>query len=110
TEGVTGKKFVRCWMHCEHLLVEGQKMSKSLGNFYTLPDVLAKGYSSREVRYALLRVGYKIPLNFTWEGMKEARESLARIDDWLASLRKAVANKSSGSEANTHFEPGTQFE
>jgi cysteinyl-tRNA synthetase len=110
TEGVTGKQFVRCWMHCEHLLVEGQKMSKSLGNFYTLPDVLAKGYSSREVRYALLRVGYKIPLNFTWEGMKEARESLARIDDWLERLRKAAANKDTGSNATTHFEPGTQFE
>jgi cysteinyl-tRNA synthetase len=90
TEGVTGKKFVRYWLHCEHLLVDGQKMSKSLGNFYTLPDVLERGYSGREIRYALMRVHYRKPLNFTWEGMEEARESLGRIDDWLRRLRDAA--------------------
>jgi cysteinyl-tRNA synthetase len=88
SEGVTGKKFVRYWLHCAHLLVDGQKMAKSLGNFYTVPDVLAKGYTGRELRYALLRVHYRVPLNFTWEGMKEARESLGRIDEWLARLRE----------------------
>ncbi len=88
SEGVTGKKFVRYWLHCAHLLVDGQKMAKSLGNFYTVPDVLAKGYSGRELRYALLRVHYRVPLNFTWEGMNEARESLGRIDEWLARLRE----------------------
>jgi len=92
SEGVTGKKFVRLWLHCAHLLVDGQKMSKSLGNFYTLPDVLAKGYAGREIRYALMRVHYRIPLNFTWEGMKEARESLGRIDDWLERLRDCSAS------------------
>ncbi len=89
TEGVTGKKFVRYWMHCAHLLVDAQKMSKSLGNFYTLRDVLEKGYSGREVRYALLRVHYRAQLNFTWEGMNEARQSLGRIDDWVERLRGA---------------------
>ncbi|MGI9086994.1 MAG: cysteine--tRNA ligase [Chthoniobacterales bacterium] len=93
TEGVTGKQFVRYWMHCAHLLVDGQKMSKSLGNFYTLRDVLAKGYSGREVRYALLRVHYRAQLNFTWEGMAEARQSLGRIDDWLARLRAIAGEK-----------------
>jgi len=92
SEGVTGKKFVGYWLHCAHLLVDGQKMAKSLGNFYTVPDVLAKGYTGRELRYALLRVHYRVPLNFTWEGMNEARESLARIDEWLGRLR-AVAKK-----------------
>src|SRR5436189_3915307 len=92
SEGVTGKKFVRYWLHCARLLVDGQKMAKSLGNFYTVPDVLAKGYTGRELRYALLRVHYRVPLNFTWEGMNEARESLARIDEWLGRLR-AVAKK-----------------
>jgi cysteinyl-tRNA synthetase len=92
TEGVTGKKFVRYWLHCAHLLVDGQKMAKSLGNFYTVPDVLAKNYTGREVRYTLLRVHYRVPLNFTWEGMKEARESLGRIDEWLQRLRE-VAQK-----------------
>jgi cysteinyl-tRNA synthetase len=67
-------------------------MSKSLGNFYTLRDVLAKGYSGREVRYALIRVHYRAPLNFTWEGMEEARQALARIDEWLRRLRDAAAN------------------
>jgi cysteinyl-tRNA synthetase len=71
------------------LLVDGQKMAKSLGNFYTVPDVLAKGYTGRELRYALLRVHYRVPLNFTWEGMKEARESLGRIDEWLAPATRS---------------------
>ncbi len=87
SEGCSGKQFVRYWLHCAHLLVEGQKMSKSLGNFYTLRDVLAKGYSGREVRYALMRVHYRAPLNFTWEGMEEARQALLRIDEWLRRLR-----------------------
>ena len=87
SEGVTGKQFVRMWLHCAHLLVDGQKMSKSLGNFYTIPDVIAKGYTGREIRYALIRVNYRTQLNFTWDGMKEARESLGRIDDWLERLR-----------------------
>ena len=88
TEGCTGKTFVRYWLHCAHLLVDGQKMSKSLGNFYTIEDVMARGYSGREIRYALLRVNYRMPLNFTWEGMEEARESLKRIDDWVQRLAK----------------------
>ncbi len=93
TEGCTGKKFVRYWMHCAHLMVDGQKMSKSLGNFYTLRDVLAKGYSGREVRYALLRVHYRASLNFTWDGMEEAREALRRIDDWVTRLREKAGEE-----------------
>ena len=93
SEGVTGKQFVRMWLHCAHLLVDGQKMSKSLGNFYTIPDVLAKGYTGRELRYALIRVHYRTQLNFTWDGMKEARESLGRIDDWLERLRETAGDK-----------------
>jgi cysteinyl-tRNA synthetase len=88
TEGCTGKKFVRYWLHCAHLMVDGQKMAKSLGNFYTLRDVLAKGYTGREARYALMRVHYRAPLNFTWEGMEEAREALRRIDDWVRRLEE----------------------
>jgi cysteinyl-tRNA synthetase len=94
SEGVTGKKFVRYWMHCAHLLVDNQKMSKSLGNFYTLRDVVAKGYSGREVRYALLRVHYRVPLNFTFEGMEESRQALTRIDEWLERLREISATSS----------------
>src|SRR5437763_12562924 len=83
-------------MHCAHLVVDGQKMAKSLGNFYTISDLTEKGYSGREIRYALMRVHYRAPLNFTWEGMKEARESLGRIDDWLERLRKCTSSLASG--------------
>ncbi|MFN2509016.1 MAG: DALR domain-containing protein, partial [Chthoniobacterales bacterium] len=85
-------QFVRYWLHCAHLQVDGQKMAKSLGNFYTLRDVLARGYSGREVRYALMRVHYRAQLNFTWEGMEEARQAVARIDDWLRRLRERSAS------------------
>ena len=91
SEGCSGKTFVRYWLHCAHLLVDGQKMSKSLGNFYTLRDVLEKGYSGREARFALIRVHYRAPLNFTWEGMEEARQALTRIDEWLRRLRESAA-------------------
>jgi len=104
TEGVTGKQFVRYWLHCAHLLVDGQKMSKSLGNFYTLPDVLEKGYTGREVRYALMRVHYRAPLNFTWDGMKEARESLGRIDDWLERLR-GIAKEANLEHSTSNAQP-----
>ncbi|HVF71152.1 MAG TPA: cysteine--tRNA ligase [Chthoniobacterales bacterium] len=90
TEGCTGKQFVRYWLHCAHLMVDGQKMAKSLGNFYTLRDVLAKGYSGREARYALMRVHYRAPLNFTWEGMEEARQAIARLDGWQRRLKDAA--------------------
>src|SRR5881398_2392286 len=94
SEGVTGKKFVRYWLHCAHLLVDNQKMSKSLGNFYTLRDVTAKGYSGREVRYALLRVHYRAQLNFTFEGMEESRQALLRVDEWLQRLRETSSTTS----------------
>jgi cysteinyl-tRNA synthetase len=108
TEGCTGKKFVRYWLHCAHLLVDGQKMSKSLGNFYTLSDVLEKGYTGREVRYALMRVNFRKPLNFTWEGMDEARESLGRLDDWLQRLRETAGDRIDNKKVDMLF--GQQFE
>lgn len=109
TEGVTGKKFVQYWLHCAHLLVDGQKMAKSLGNFYTVPDVLAKGYTGRELRYALMRVHYRTQLNFTWDGMKEARESLGRIDDWLERVR-AIAENVERRTSNAEHPIGSEFE
>ena len=108
SEGVTGKQFVRTWLHCAHLLVDGQKMSKSLGNFYTIPDVLAKGYTGREIRYALIRVNYRTQLNFTWDGMKEARESLGRIDDWLERLREVAGDKKGNPKIDIQL--GHEFE
>jgi cysteinyl-tRNA synthetase len=92
SESCTGKKFVRYWLHSAHLLVEGQKMSKSLGNFYTIRDLVARGFTGREIRYALLCVNYRLQLNFTFDGMTQARQSLLRIDEWLQRLRHLAGN------------------
>jgi cysteinyl-tRNA synthetase len=77
-------------MHGAHLLVEGKKMSKSLGNYFTLGDLLAKGFTGREIRFLLLTAHYRETFNFTVDGLQAARVSLARIDECLAKLR-AVA-------------------
>lgn len=86
SESCTGEKFARMWLHCAHLMVEGQKMSKSLGNFYTLRDLTAKGWTGRELRYALISVNYRLPLNFTFDGLAAARSALARIDEWARRI------------------------
>jgi cysteinyl-tRNA synthetase len=88
SESCTGQKFVRYWLHCAHLLVDGQKMSKSLGNFYTLRDLFDKSFTGREVRYALLQVNYRLPLNFTFDGLIAARQALLRLDEWVRRLRE----------------------
>ncbi len=88
SECVTGKKFVRLWMHCRHLQVEGSKMAKSAGNFLTLRDLMERGWSGREVRYSLISVKYREPLNFTFEGLAAARSALQRLDEWSARLRE----------------------
>ncbi len=87
SEASTGHRpFVRHWMHCRHLLVDGQKMSKSLGNFHTIASLREKGFTGLEIRYALLRVHYRMPLNFTIEGLLEARRALSRIRECRARL------------------------
>jgi cysteinyl-tRNA synthetase len=88
TECCTGKKFVRTWLHCAHLMVDGEKMSKSAGNFYTLRDLLEQGWTGREVRYELITVNYRLPLNFTFKGLAGARSALLRIDEWATRLRE----------------------
>jgi len=88
SECVTGLRFARYWLHCKHLQVEGTKMAKSAGNFFTLRDlVLEKGWTGREVRYALLSVKYREPLNFTIEGLSAARSALSRLDEWSRRIR-----------------------
>ena len=86
SEAYTGKQFVRCWLHAAHLIVEGRKMSKSLGNFYTLRDVLDRGYTGRQIRYLLMSCHYRQQLNFTFEGLEAVKNGLQRIDDFLARL------------------------
>jgi cysteinyl-tRNA synthetase len=110
TEGCTGKKFVRYWLHCAHLMVDGQKMAKSLGNFYTLRDVIEKGYSGREARYALMRVHYRAPLNFTWEGMEEARVALNRIDDWTRRVKEKAEEENVECPTSNVQRPTEEFE
>ncbi len=88
SEGATGKPFVKFWLHGAHLLVEGKKMSKSLGNFFTLRDLLAKGFTGREVRYLLLTAHYRETFNFTLDGLAGAKTALARIDECVGKLRE----------------------
>jgi cysteinyl-tRNA synthetase len=89
SEGATGKPFVSIWLHAEHLIVDGEKMAKSKGNFFTLPDVLKRGYSARAVRYLLLSVPYRQKLNFTFDGLKAAVSALERLD----SLERRLAER-----------------
>ena len=96
SEGCTGRHFVRYWVHVEHLLVDHKKMSKSLGNFYTLRDLLNKGYTGAEVRYLLLSTHYRTQLNFTFAGLDAARASLQRIEDLILRLRAVQGPKKSG--------------
>jgi cysteinyl-tRNA synthetase len=101
SEGATGKPFVRYWMHAEHLLVEGEKMSKSLGNFFTLRDLFAKGYKPSALRFALASVPYRKQLNFTFDGLQQAASSVERLRNFAArlALGKFPAGKQKGMAA-----------
>ena len=92
SESATGKPFVHTWLHGEHLIVDGQKMSKSLGNQYTLPDLLARGCSPRALRYLFLSVHYRQKLNFTFESLEGAAGALRRVDEMRFRLQH-VAEK-----------------
>lgn len=87
SESFTSEKFVLHWAHSEHLLVDGKKMSKSLGNFYTLRNLLSMGYTGRDIRYMLLNAHYRTQLNFTFEGLKAAKASSQRIQDFVQRLK-----------------------
>ncbi|MCI0406593.1 MAG: cysteine--tRNA ligase, partial [candidate division Zixibacteria bacterium] len=89
SDAFAGHPVVKYWLHSEHLLVEGKKMSKSLGNFYTLRDLLAKGFAPPAIRYALISVHYRLPLNFTFEGMTAARNALERLYDFQRNVKNA---------------------
>jgi len=92
SEGATGKPFVKYWLHGAFLLVEGRKMSKSLGNFYTLRDLLAKNFTGQQIRYLLLTSHYRETFNFTLEGLQAARSALARIDECVGKLQEITSN------------------
>src|SRR5271168_5073298 len=87
SEAATGKPFVRYWLHAEHLLVEGEKMSKSLGNFFTLRDLFGKGYKPSALRFALASVPYRKQLNFTFDGLQQAASSVERLRNFALRLK-----------------------
>lgn len=89
-EAATGAKFVNTWMHCAHLKVNGEKMSKSAGNFFTLRDLIEKGYTGREIRYVLVNAHYRTGLNFAFSALEDARKSLERIDRAVDALIERI--------------------
>ena len=101
SEAATGKQFVRMWLHAEHLIIDGEKMSKSLGNFYTLRDLFAKGAKPSSVRFLLLSVPYRRQLNFTAESLKQAESSVERLRNFLFRVK----NSKFPEGANPEIEP-----
>ena len=96
SEAVTGHPFVRFWVHGEHLLVEGEKMAKSKGNFFTLRDLMEKGYEPLAIRYQLVSVRYRKQLNFTIDGLREAKAALDRIREFVFRLHSGKLRPGSG--------------
>lgn len=96
SEAYSEKQFVAHWLHAEHLLVDHKKMSKRLGNFYTLRDLLEKGYTGMQVRYLLMQTHYRTQLNFTFQGLDAAAASLQRLSDFTDRLRSIVGEQDYG--------------
>ena len=88
SEGATGHPFVRTWLHAEHLIIDGEKMSKSLGNFFTLRDLLQKGHKPSTIRYLLASVPYRRQLNFTSDSVQQAVSSVERLRNFVARLKE----------------------
>jgi cysteinyl-tRNA synthetase len=93
SECAMGKPFVRYWIHPEFLIVEGEKMSKSMGNFFTLRDLLAKGHSPESIRYLLLSVHYRKQLNFTNDGLHQAQASIQRLEDFALRVKEKAGSE-----------------
>ncbi len=115
SESANGVLFSKYWFHVEHLLVDHKKMSKSLGNFYTLRTLIEKGFSGKAIRYLLLSVHYRSQLNFTKGSLEASNQALARINDFhqrlLRSQNEATGSESSGdicSKAKIHFDEALQ--
>ncbi|WP_419858401.1 cysteine--tRNA ligase [Candidatus Palauibacter irciniicola] len=89
SEGVTGKTFSKFWLHAEHLLVEGRKMSKSLGNCFTIPELVERGHAPSAIRYLLLSGHYRAQLNFTFDGLEAAAKAVARLHEFRNRAREA---------------------
>jgi cysteinyl-tRNA synthetase len=103
-EGATRQTFSRFWVHVEHLFVENEKMSKSVGNVFTVPDVVAKGFRPSALRYLLLSSHYRKQLNFTWTGLEQAEEALRRVVDFLAKLDDMTRATGAGDACHAEIE------
>jgi cysteinyl-tRNA synthetase len=99
SEGVTGKPFARFWLHVKHLLVEGQKMSKSLGNTYTVPQLMGMGHSAASIRHQLLSAQYRRELNFTLDGLEASARAVQRLVDFRDRLREIPGDEQAGTSA-----------
>jgi cysteinyl-tRNA synthetase len=99
SEAATGKKFVNYWLHNEHLLVEGKKMAKKFGNFYTLRDLLGKGYDPIVIRFLLLSTHYRQQFNFTFEGLDATKGAIERLRNLMRRLQDADGKDSGGKVA-----------
>lgn len=93
SEGATGKPFAKYWLHAAHLLVEGQKMAKSLGNFLTIPDLTSRGIAPSTIRYLLLSGHYRSQLNFTFDGLEAAARAVARLHEFRERLRAVESSR-----------------
>ncbi len=96
SEAATGKEFVHYWLHNEHLLVEGKKMAKRLGNFFTVRDLIAKGYDPSAIRYLMISTHYRQQLNFTFEGLEAAKKTLERLANFVQRLLDVRIETSNG--------------
>jgi len=108
SEASNGKPFARHWFHNAHLMVEGQKMSKSLGNLHTVSDAIERGYEPRALRYVLLSGHYRHPLNFTWSSMDAATSALKRIDRIAAALAGISGRSVDQANSETDRSPACQ--
>jgi cysteinyl-tRNA synthetase len=106
SEGVTDRPFVKYWMHTAHLMVDGEKMAKSKGNFYTLRDLLERGHEPRAVRLLLLSTHYRTPLNFTFQALDQATAEIERLDDLATRLEREPA----GPGRDERFDEGLRDE
>jgi cysteinyl-tRNA synthetase len=100
TEGATGKQFVRFWMHTRHLKIGGEKMAKSLGNFYTPEDIYKRGFSPRQLRFYLLSNQYRQPMNFTFEGLEASNKSLQKLLTFMHDLKYYKGKEKEGSKVS----------
>jgi cysteinyl-tRNA synthetase len=111
SEGATGKPFVHYWLHAEHLVVDGEKMAKSKGNFFTLPALVEKGYAPRAIRYLFQSVPYRMRLNFTFDALKGAASALERLDslDLRLSEREKTGETEEKISLKVNAETGGAF-